>query len=85
MSVDFLPGRTSSSVCEFFPEEYPLNVDFLPGRTSSGKSRSNNRRVRKADVIEVVAKYEARLKEDLGWLNPMGYLKANHLGTPQYC
>ena len=35
MSVDFLPGRTSSSVCEFFPEEYPLNVDFLPGRTSS--------------------------------------------------
>jgi len=44
-----------------------------------------HRRVRKANVIEVVAKYEARLKEDLGWLNPMGYLKANHLGTPQYC
>jgi transposase InsO family protein len=51
-----------------------------------GKSRFNSRRVRKADVLDAVVNFipyynERRLKEDLGWLSPEEYRKANVKGT----
>jgi transposase InsO family protein len=51
-----------------------------------GKSRFNSRRVRKADVLDAVVNFipyynERRLKEDLGWLSPEEYRKANAKGT----
>ncbi len=51
-----------------------------------GKTKFNNRRIRKSEVLAAVEEFipyynERRLKIDLGWLSPQEYRLANPLGT----
>ena len=51
-----------------------------------GKTKFKDRRIRKKDVLKAVTEYipyynQVRLKEELGWMSPEEFLKANSAGT----
>lgn len=51
-----------------------------------GKTKFKDRRIRKKDVLKAVTEFipyynQVRLKEDLGWKSPKGFLESNPEGT----
>jgi transposase InsO family protein len=51
-----------------------------------GKAKFKDRRIRKKDVLKAVIEYipyynQVRLKKDLGWMTPEGFLESNPEGT----